>query len=477
MKILFISANQEKGFRPALPIGLVTLATQARYENHEVFCLDLCFANSFHQLDNMLDCQIFDLIAVSLRNIDQQSYLEPTFLLPAVRNLCELCREKQEQAKIIVGGPAFTLMPVPMLRYLQADFGLVGPAENSFLLFLNKFEKNQDTTGIPGLVYSREGDYVYNSVDIDIINDYGRFPFIDYNLYDQSYFSGTFKGPTPLTDACVPILAKRGCPFSCIYCANSHIACTKYNLKQPQTVVKEIEMLIDFGKAKRYEFADGAFNAPAEHALAICDLMASLNIHFPWNCMFTPAQVTENLVCQMKKTGCDLVEMGTESGSDHILKNLQKPFLVKHIRQSHYLIDQFDITAEHCIFLGSPGENYDSIMQTFDLMEELVTGNHHLYITFGYRIFKNTPIYDLALDRNIITAADDLLVPAYFVEPDLLNDERLLEIIQERVINHENWYLWWGLPKISLQERIADVQKEYAKLNRLYKMLMQEEQV
>lgn len=472
MKCLFVSVNKDKGFRPALPIGMITVATEATKYGHEVYCVDLCFENDLSAVENAL--RDFDpgILAISIRNIDLQSYLEPVFSLPLTRRIAELCHKTKPSCKIVLGGPAFTLMPEEMMRYIPADFGIVGPGEINLPVLLDNLDKNESINNIPGLISrNQDGSLLVNPTN-DAYVEFGSEPTANRKLYDERYFSYSFTGPTTIKEAADAVLSKRGCPLSCIYCTNSIIAGTKLKLKSPEKTVDEIEELTKLGKTKRFEFADGAFNMPYDHALQICKEMVKRNMRFPWNCMFSPGAANPELLDLMVASGCDLLELGSEAGSDKILRILQKNFNVERLKKVHEMIDERGIKAEHCIFIGSPGETKETILETLDTMEELVPDTkdslHRLYVTFGYRIFKGTKLYQIALDEGIINEKDYLAVPKYYIAPNILKDDSLLDLIEEKIAGHSNWYLWWGIPNIHLKERVKEMRKIYQRMDEVF---------
>ncbi|NJO89130.1 MAG: radical SAM protein [Chloroflexia bacterium] len=465
MKILLVSTNQVKGFRAAMPIGMIAIASAAKKNGHTLHCIDLCFEN---RSEEALKKEILgfnpDIIGFSIRNIDNQNFLDPSFILPPVRRYIKLSRKWKADTKIVVGGPAFTLMPDEMIKYLQADYGIVGPGEKNFIELLHKLGNNEDISDIPGLI-----TYIGKETHLLPVDEsYLGMEYLnadDINLYDEKYYSYYFNGPTPMKHVAFPIMGKRGCVYSCIYCANSLIAGTKIKLKPPSEVVDDIEAVIRHNKAKYFEFVDGAFNAPYSHALEICREMKKRKINHPWLCMFNPGNATEELLDLMAETGCKVAELGTECGSDIILRRLKKHFTVQKIKETHKMLTKRGIKAEHCVFLGSPGETEETLNETFNLLEELVPNNaqtiNRVFISLGYRIFRGTELYDIAIEEKVISENDSLLLPKFYVNWNILNNDKLLDLIEHKVHKHTNWYLWWGFSRYTLREQIQQVKAQY----------------
>ncbi len=123
MRILLISPNIEMLPDPVAPLGLAFLSAALKSAGHEVHCLDLCFAES---VDAALGKSVLDfspdVIALSLRNIDNVSYPESVSYLPFYKRVVEYCRQISA-SPIFLGGSGFTLMPGAILHLLRGGRG------------------------------------------------------------------------------------------------------------------------------------------------------------------------------------------------------------------------------------------------------------------------------------------------------------------------------------------------------------------
>jgi anaerobic magnesium-protoporphyrin IX monomethyl ester cyclase len=472
MKVLFISANRDKGFRPSLPLGMVTVAAELEGSRHEYRCIDMCFEdNPVRATEGAVNGFAPDVIGISIRNIDLQTMLEPAFTLPFVRRLVELCHRLKPETPVVLGGAGFSLLAEGIMRYTGAEYGITGPGEKGFPMLLDRIESGGPVNDIPGLLVKADDALIARATDKEF-SQFGAARVPARHLYDNRYFTHRYQTPVDFEGVADVVLSKRACPGRCRYCATSVDTGLQLVLKSPSQTVDEIQQIIELGKSPRFEFGDGAFNMPFNHALAVCREMARRAIRFPWNCMFSPYPVTPELVDLMAQTGCDGVEMGAESGADVILKTLKKHFKAEHITRAYGMFKERGIKVEVCIFVGTPGETRESILESFDFLERLVPdaeGCHdRVTINFGYRIFKNTWLHRVAIGEGVVREGDDLAFPRYYVAPSVLGDDSLLDLIQDRVVSKRNWYLWWGLPRYSLKDRVREAEREIAKMQALY---------
>jgi len=160
LKILLINPNRMLN-PPVIPIGLEYLATALEKHNHDVNILDLCFASfPIKELKNILDKKSYDIVGLTIRNIDSCIYFNNEFYLPEFKKLIE-CVKKYE-IPVVLGGAGFSAMPNEILEYLQADYGIIGPSEKAFPKFLELWQTEQlDNKIINGWNYGIDDSLIH----------------------------------------------------------------------------------------------------------------------------------------------------------------------------------------------------------------------------------------------------------------------------------------------------------------------------
>lgn len=472
VKLLLISVNKEKAVRPVLPIGMVTVAAQVLKAGHEVDCLDLCFEVDDETCvkKKIKDYQP-DVIGISIRNIDSQSFLEPIFYSPLVLSVVEWSRSQKPDSIIVLGGAGFSQVPQELLQYTNADYGILSFAEKSMGLFMDRLSKGQSVDDVEGIIYiSTNGSVCRKEPTFEM--DYANVEPPARQFYDKRYFSFGYQTQNGSDKVVETVQSKKGCVLECVFCSNFVVDGTGVTLKSVQSTVDEIERIVQESEVSGFEFVDSVFNLPLRHALNICREMEARKIYMPWTCMLNPGAVTEELVASMAKTGCKRIDFGTDSCSDPILKILKKKFTKEKIIRSHHIVEKFGIEIMHCVFIGNPGDTKEAIRETLDVMDQLVPNQkeskNHVYLSLGLRICKGTELHRMAIEQGVLRQNDDLGVPRFYVAPGILESDDLLDEIEQRVVAHKNWYLWWGLPNLSLKERVRQVQKENKKMEKLY---------
>ena len=471
MRILMISVNKEKSIRPVLPVGMAIIAAQLRHAGQHVKCIDLCFETDDERAvrEGILD-ENPELIGISVRNVDSQSFLEPTFHLPFLLQVVRWCRDYAPHAPVLLGGPGFSQAPTEIMRYTRADYGIAGPGEHSAPQLLKSLEYGESLDGIPGLLHWGDADELCQ-IPPDYIVDFPNTVPPDRKDYDQRYFTFGFQTHSNDMRCVEPVQTKKGCALKCICCSNFKVDGPRVVLKPVADTVDEIEAIATRG-GEGFEFVDGVFNLPLRHALDVCREMKQRGITIPWSCQLNPGAVTPELADLMTETGCHHVEFGTDSGSDHILARLRKNFNRYQVIKAHQLVAERGMEVIHCIFIGSPGEERETVRDTLSLMGQLVPpdapAGYQAYFSLGLRICEGSELHRIAFDEGMISTDDALGVPRFYLCPEVAEDDELLAEIEHAVVTNPNWYLWWGLPNYSLRERINQIKLHNRKVEQLY---------
>lgn len=363
MKIAFISANREKLPDPVVPLGVLSVMS-AVSDRHQVELVDLCFSvDPVAELKLKIPHLAPDLVAVGLRNLQNneysaqgvnsnQSYYEALF---------KTIRECTT-APLVVGGGGFSVAPERLMRLLTPDFGIMGEGEVSFPALLDCLDQgDKDPSTVPGLWRFNKGNLECtlpsgNSVDIN------RTPPPDRGRVDPRYYDSGIES----------IQTKRGCSLSCDYCTYPLIEGRSYRLKEPSVVVDEMMGCLNKNPLiKHFFIVDSVFNIPASHAKEICREMIRRRVNTPWTCYANPLAFDEELADLMKDAGCAGMEVGSDSGSDVVLKKLRKGFSTHRIESLHRISKERGLKDCHTFILGTPGETLNDVRETIGFIDRL----------------------------------------------------------------------------------------------------------
>jgi radical SAM superfamily enzyme YgiQ (UPF0313 family) len=179
-------------------------------------------------------------------------------------------------------------------------------------------------------------------------------------------------------------------------------------------VADDMARLAEAG-VRRIQIVDNTLNLPPGYALDLCRRVARLRLPISWRCIVYPHLLSQELADSMVEAGCTEVSIGFESGSDRMLRAINKHFATGDIREATARLRAAGMRCLGFLLLGLPGETRDSVTESLDLAEDLSLDS--LKITLGARIFPGTPLARIAADEGVVSADDDLLQPSFYMAP------------------------------------------------------------
>jgi len=420
MKILLISPNTHKTPYPVYPIGLDYVAG-ALGKKHQVKIADLNIIEH-DVLEQQLTDFSPDIIGLSLRNVDNTEIGNPLFFIEKHQKLVSWLRSISE-AVIVCGGAGFTILAREIFDKIQPDYGIVGEGER-FGQLVDALENDLPVSNIPGLITAND-----SIKPIPWAGEQTR----DFTAHDHVQFYVDHGGMLNLQ-------SKRGCSFHCIYCPYPHIEGNKHR-RVPVDIVAKTALDLQEQGAKYFFITDSAFNSDIAHSLQVAEAFREHGVTIPWGGFFAPIRLPGDYFTTLKDCGLSHIEFGTESLSDTMLKNYQKPFRIKDVFAAHEQAVNADIHVAHYFLLGGPGESEQTLGETLSRVEELQQTVHFFFT--GMRIYPHTKLFEIAMEEGKINEETDLLEP-YYYESDAIQPDDIEKMVMTRAAERINWVVGSG---------------------------------
>jgi radical SAM superfamily enzyme YgiQ (UPF0313 family) len=421
MRVLLISANTEKINMPTLPLGLACVAAATQKAGHDVTMVDLIIEKDTPSVLKraIKECHP-DGIGISVRNIDDQNMENPKFLLDPVKEIVAECRRLSE-ARVVLGGAGYSIFPERALSFLRADMGIQGEGEKTFPELIERIERGAPLSGLPGLYLPGHGHPCKRS----FAKNLDTLPLPDADLWSI---------PSHKEELWMPVQTRRGCPLNCSYCSTEVIEGRVIRKHSPEAIVQWIARWRRAGVHQFY-FVDNIFNLPRSYAKEICRKLIDRGLKIKWWCILYPKQVDKELVGLMARAGCEQASIGFESGSERILKNMNKRFTLKEVREISEILSDHGIRRMGFLLLGSPGETRESVEESVVFTDSLKLDT--LKITVGVRIYPHTSLSEKAAEEGVISSDDDLLFPRFYLAKGLEN--WLPNSLKDWTISRPHW--------------------------------------
>jgi lipid biosynthesis B12-binding/radical SAM protein len=393
MKILLISANVTTSPYPIYPLGVSMLAAALTKAGHQVLQADfLQQSTSLEAIGREVLDYKPDLVGISVRNIDNVNLVSEQYYIQNVKNIVARVREVSD-AKVLLGGAGFSLIPGLILEETGADYGIVGEGEVLAVEFVNNAEKG---------LYPKERVI---GPSTRIAGDSIMSALYDERLLEFYLHSGNIAS----------IQTKRGCTYKCVYCTYPLLEGSQLRRREPRAVVDDIELLRDKFKTKYIFFVDSVFNDDEGAFLAVIDEMLRRKVSIPWTGFFKPRGLTDEIVERMKKTGFAAAEVGADAACDTTLRKMGKSFTFRDITECNDLFVRHGISTSHFFMFGGPGETPETVEE--GIRNILSLQKCVIFIFMGIRILPDTPLARLAVMENLIKPGDGMLHPVYYLSP------------------------------------------------------------
>jgi anaerobic magnesium-protoporphyrin IX monomethyl ester cyclase len=169
----------------------------------------------------------------------------------------------------------------------------------------------------------------------------------------------------------------RVCPVNCSFCAE-RIVTGRFNKKlNPirsrgvEELCDEIESVIKELNLNYFKFVDATFDISADLVIRFCKEKIKRNITTPWECLIHASFATEEMFEWLKKSNCNQVNVGCESGSDKILRDVGKGLKITTIARVFDWAKKYNIERRGFFLLGMPNETREDIFSTEKLIDEI----------------------------------------------------------------------------------------------------------
>ena len=400
VNIAMVSANRHKDPYPVYPLGTAYLKSyiQSEIKDSKVDIFDMNMISD-EELTNTLKESEYDIICVSIRNVDGANSLDRRGFLPGYKQIVDAIR-KATNAPLVIGGAGFSIFPEVFMKELGADFGIKGEGESALSALITDLTSGKVVRDIPNLFVREECRNRCCS--------YIQSPQADYEATLVDYY---WKQSGMLN-----IQTKRGCPYNCIYCTYPEIDGRRVRTMNIDSVIETISKAkLDFG-ANYWFFTDSVFNINDSFNMEFAEALAKSKLNISWGAYFSPSRLTDEQMALFKRSGLTHIEFGTESFCDQTLDAYGKKFTFDEVLRCSELALKHNVFYSHFLILAGWGETRDHLLRSIENSKCL---RHTVIFPYvGMRIYPNTKLCEYAIKENVISMDDNLIEPKYYINND-----------------------------------------------------------
>ena len=324
--------------------------------------------------------------------------------MTAAGDIARLIREAGTDAKVMMTGTHPSALPELTMQQEAVDFvcDLEGPV--TILKTLQAIDaKANDFSGIPSL-WTRDGsDIVPPSSAEALLTDLdNEMPGIAWDLLPMDkYRAHNWHSFDHIHDRSpyAAIHTSLGCPYKCHFCCiNSPFGKSSYRMWSPESVIKEIDHLVETYGIKNLKFVDEMFVLNKSHVLGICDLLIERDYEVNIWAYARVDSVQDEFLDKLKAAGVNWLCLGIESASDHVRDGADKIYGNNEIKDVVRRIQAAGIYIIGNYIFGLPDDSIERMQQTFDLALELNCEFANFYSAMAY---PGSPLYGDAIRDGI----------------------------------------------------------------------------
>ncbi len=371
----------EKFVKPRLPLGLIVLATHCNAEGFSCRIID----------ERVEELTSEDILSPDLIGISTMSG-EP---LKSAINTARRIKETRPDVPLIWGGPHPSAYPVQTAESDLADFVVKAEGELPFVALCRRILEDENCDDLPAVAFrGKDGNIVNNPVSDSWIDmDNLRFP--EYGLVEIKKYADHDDG--------FSYEASRGCPYKCTFCYVEFFHNRKWRGKSVDKIIEELKRVKQEIGVKKLYFSDDNFFGNKKRSLEICSRMIEEGLSFQWQATIKAdvfARFTDDEAKLIKDSGCFLLAIGAESGSERILKEIKKGITPEQVKISVARCVEHEIMPQVSFVTGFPFEEDEDLEKTINLYNELMACGENVEINglFIYLPYVGTPMFDTAVE-------------------------------------------------------------------------------
>lgn len=394
-KVLLISPRYSWTY---FPIGLAYVSSYIKQFGHEVVP---CNLNHYdHDEGRALVAKL-----VREHDFDAIGITGLTVAFEAIDRLIQFLRPRTS-APIVLGGGITSCESELVMTTLRPDYMVVSEGELIFRDLLDVITGKGDPARVAGIWYW-DGESPRSTGEGPSIANLDDLPFPDLELFGmaremelQSTMQVSYHETRFHAGKTIPITASRSCPFRCTFCY--HAGMGKYRRHSMVNVVDHIEaslQRLDFSHVSIY---DELFSANKKRIVEFCDLLEERKIEISWFCQLRVDQLDQDLLKRMRAAGCRHISYGFESGSDVVLKSMDKKITAAQIGKAVAMTREARIGIQANFLFGDPAETNDTLATSLAFQRE----HDLMFVDWSAVIpYPGTRLYEYALGQGKIGAS------------------------------------------------------------------------
>jgi anaerobic magnesium-protoporphyrin IX monomethyl ester cyclase len=368
---LRFDAKLWQAMQPYPPIGTMYAAAVMRQQGYSVALFDAMLAESEAEWAAAL-ARTRPRYAVIYE--DNFNYLSKMCLLNMRQAAFTMTQMAKAQGCLVILCGSDATDHAEAYLAAGADYVLLGEGEETLVELIAGLEAGDgrrfpsQSGQIPGLAYHTAAGPQRNPrrpplKDVDAL-PFPAWDLIDVERYRQIWLDrhGYYS---------MNMVTTRGCPYHCNWCAKP-IWGQRYNSRSPANVVAELKWLKETYRPDHIWFADDIMGLKPGWWSHFADLVEAQGAKIPFKCLSRADLIVRDAenVKALARSGCDIVWLGAESGSQKILNAMEKGITVDQVYEATKSLHESRVRVGFFLQFGYPGETRADIEKTLQMVRD-----------------------------------------------------------------------------------------------------------
>jgi radical SAM superfamily enzyme YgiQ (UPF0313 family) len=268
---------------------------------------------------------------------------------------------------MIWGGNFGSLYPAPVLAAPYVDWVVRGQGEHTFAELLDVLNGRRDPRTVAGLCFPNPDGSVWMAPERRWVGP-DELPEPPYHKIDvRQYLHPTFLGRRSGV-----YQASIGCPYGCKFCGVISVFGSRESQQAPERTARHLAFLAREHGMDSVHFYDNNMFVAEAHARELAERMLPLGLR--WWCearVDALLRLSEDTWRLLTRSGLTMVFCGAESGSDEVLRRMNKKTTTAQIEQVAARCRQHGIIPEFSFVFGDPDEPEREIENTLAFIRRL----------------------------------------------------------------------------------------------------------
>ena len=323
--------------------------------------------------------------------------------MSAVGETCRALKAINPSCRIMMTGTHPAALPERTLREEAIDFVCDREGPETILLTVRALKAGTSSfAGIPSLWY-RVSDVLMSNPPAALMEDLdGEMPGVAWDLLPmEKYRAHNWHCFEHIHERrpYVSMHTSLGCPYKCTFCCiNAPFGRPSYRMWSPDTVIKEIDILVNKYGVKNIKFVDEMFVLNRNHVIGICDRIIERGYDLNIWAYARVDTVKDEFLDKLNRAGFRWLALGIESGSKHVRDGVEKgrfgsPEIVKTVND----IRAAGINVIGNYIFGLPDDTRESMQETLDLAIETNCEFANFYCAMAY---PGSKLYAMAIENG-----------------------------------------------------------------------------